>query len=284
MESKYIQGTQEWLEMRRKCVTATDVAIILGKSPYETPCGLWNKKREGIEIPVNAAMQFGIDNEEYARKRYIEKTGNEVSKDVVFHPKYEWLMASLDGVTFDGNHACEIKSIMSANKFGTPIPEYHKIQMEVQASCLGITSIDYVRDDGFEQKIITYDCDPHFIDNNYNTLFEFYQCLVNDVPPPLCDKDIIPRSDFAWTSAMSRYVHLDRLVKMYQAEMNEIKEDLVTLANDQPSQGAGGKLIKITRKGNVDYGKIEALKEIDLEQYRKPDSKYWSLKVDGNPA
>lgn len=281
---KYEQGTPEWLEMRRTKITATDVPIILGENPYTTPYQLWHQKMGFETVEVNRAMQFGIDNEDAARERYIESTGLEMAPMVVIHPEYDWLMASLDGVTFDRKYACEIKSIMSASKFGTEIPKYHQMQMEVQACCLGIDSIDYIRDDGFDQEIIKYEADPNFINNNIDKLKDFYRCIVENVPSPLSNRDYPHRNDFDWTSTMSRYLYLDNLVKQYQEEMKELKNHLVDISEGQPSQGGGGKLCKITRKGNIDYGKIEALKELDLEQYRKPDSEFWSIKSNGNPA
>ena len=281
---RFEQGTEEWLEMRRSKITASDVATILGENPYQTPYQLWREKM-GLETrEVNKAMQFGIDNENAARERYIDFTKKNVAPMVVTHPFHDWLMASLDGVTFRADHACEIKSIMSVNSFDKPIPRYHQIQMEVQAACLGLSSIDYVRDDGFEQQIIKYECDPNFLNNNLDKLREFYRCIVDKIPPPYSDSDYPVRDDFEWIATMQRYFDLDQIIKLHTEELEEVKRKLIELAQGQPSQGGGGRLSKITRKGNIDYGKIEALKDIDLEQYRKKDSIYWSVKANGNPT
>lgn len=280
--SRYEQGTPEWIEMRKEKITATDVAVILGKNPYKTPYKLWAEKM-GFETPtVNNAMQFGKDNEEPARKRYIAATGHQVSPLVVEHPEYDWMMASLDGVTIDQMHAVEIKSIMSASKFGTPIPEYHKIQMDIQAACLGLITIDYVRDDGFDQEIINYRANEDIIDDNIDVLREFYRCIVTKTQPPLSDQDVVHRDDLDWISTMQRYLYLQDDVKRLQDELNCLKSHLIELSQGQPSQGGGGRLCKINRKGSIDYGKIEDLKNIDLEQYRKPDTEFWSIRSNGN--
>lgn len=280
---QYQQGTDEWLALRRSKITASDVATILGENPYQTPHQLWREKM-GLETrEVNKAMQFGIDNENAARERYIASTGNNVAPMVVIHNKYEWIMASLDGVTFDGTRACEIKSIMNANSFGKPIPRYHQIQMEVQASCLQLFFIDYVRDDGFDQEIIRYDADLSFIDNNIlDKLHEFYRYVIDKIPPPYSELDYPVREDFEWISTMQRYFELDQIIKSHTEELEEVKKKLIEIAQGQPSQGGGGRLSKITRKGNIEYGKIEALKDIDLEQYRKKDSVFWSVKANGD--
>ena len=61
---------------------------------------------------------------------------------------------------------------------------------------------------------------------------------------------------------------------------DKYKDSLIELSGGQSSKGGGGTLQKIIRKGNVDYGKIEALKGIDLEQYRKKDSEFWTIRIE----
>jgi hypothetical protein len=35
----------------------------------------------------------------------------------------------------------------------------------------------------------------------------------------------------------------------------------------------------VTRKGAIDYNLVPGIKNVDLEQYRKPDTKYWKIGV-----
>ena len=56
-----------------------------------------------------------------------------------------------------------------------------------------------------------------------------------------------------------------------------LRNELIELASNQNSQGGGVRLTLSTRKGTVDYRKVPCLQEMDLEIYRKPPSKVWSL-------
>ena len=38
-------STEEWLELRKRDITSTDVAALFGLSPYKTAFGLWQSKR-----------------------------------------------------------------------------------------------------------------------------------------------------------------------------------------------------------------------------------------------
>jgi len=42
----------------------------------------------------------------------------------------------------------------------------------------------------------------------------------------------------------------------------------------------GLKIDRVTRKGSINYKEIDALKDIDLEKYRKPVSVYWQISED----
>lgn len=53
------QGTAEWLDWRRDKIGGSDVAAILGWSPYSTPRDVWASKLQGTEATQNNAMSRG---------------------------------------------------------------------------------------------------------------------------------------------------------------------------------------------------------------------------------
>ncbi len=61
---------QEWLEQRRKVVTATDVPILLGVSQYKSPLQLWAEKVEGAEQSQSTAMEVGLGRRSHNDNRY----------------------------------------------------------------------------------------------------------------------------------------------------------------------------------------------------------------------
>ncbi len=105
------QGTQEWLDMRKKHVMASDAPVIMNGFHFEkTPYKLWKEKVGiGTKQKDNAAMRYGRETEHKARLAYQVYSGNTVKPEIVFHPKISFMGASLDGLTANGDMAVEIK-------------------------------------------------------------------------------------------------------------------------------------------------------------------------------
>lgn len=75
--------------------------------------------------------------------------------------------------------------------------------------------------------------------------------------------------------ALQAKEELDRADAKYEA----LKIRLKSALGDREELTVGdGQMRWITRKGAVDYGKIEVLKDMDLDQYRKPDTKAFEFK------
>ena len=84
--SEYVQGSQAWLDMRKTKVTASEVPIIMGISPYNTPYDLWMQKKGYRIQKETGAMRFGRENESVARDRFIELTNHRVEPGIASHP------------------------------------------------------------------------------------------------------------------------------------------------------------------------------------------------------
>ena len=97
----YIQQTPEWLELRRKKIGASDAPCIMGVSPWKTPYELWLEKLTGKEQSQTWAMKEGIRKEEEARTEFEKQTGIIVFPKVLISDKYDWMMASLDGIDIE---------------------------------------------------------------------------------------------------------------------------------------------------------------------------------------
>jgi predicted phage-related endonuclease len=51
------QGTDEWLEARRSLVTATDIPVLLGLSPYKCEADLADEKAGKAQEPPSLRMR-----------------------------------------------------------------------------------------------------------------------------------------------------------------------------------------------------------------------------------
>lgn len=93
----------DWLIKRRAGIGASDVAGILGLSPYSTPFTVWADKTQGAEKEVTEAMHFGKKLEPVILEEFTERTGLYVGgrELLVRHPEIEWLMATVDGLAFE---------------------------------------------------------------------------------------------------------------------------------------------------------------------------------------
>lgn len=72
---------QEWLAERRKGIGGSDVAAILGVSPWATPLNVWlDKTGRAGEKPETEAMRIGTELEDFVARRYTQETGRTVQR------------------------------------------------------------------------------------------------------------------------------------------------------------------------------------------------------------
>jgi predicted phage-related endonuclease len=61
----------EWLEARRKGVTASEIAVVLGLSPYGSPFELYHRKTGTLpEQPQSDDMALGVYMEQFVAGRF----------------------------------------------------------------------------------------------------------------------------------------------------------------------------------------------------------------------
>jgi putative phage-type endonuclease len=125
----------QWLEERRKGIGGSDVAAILGLSPFKTAYQVYReKRREVADWQGNDLTDWGKRMEPAIRQWYSDKTGRSVRlpDKIIFHEKYPFMLASLDGFT-DDRRIVEIKTARSGKSWGEPgtseIPDYYAVQV-----------------------------------------------------------------------------------------------------------------------------------------------------------
>jgi putative phage-type endonuclease len=118
-----------WLEARRACLCATDVAAILGLNPYKSPLSVWLEKTGQAEVEeVTAAMKRGTRMERYVAEQYVEETGYGVTPSQLYrHPRFEQFGATPDYEVEDAPDMrlleCKTAKWMAARDFG---PALHR--------------------------------------------------------------------------------------------------------------------------------------------------------------
>src|SRR5690606_25562895 len=116
--------------------TATDASVIMGNNPWTTPYKCWQRKLGLIEEQKsNEAMERGKRLEPEARALFIETHGINMKPEVVESTKYDFLGASLDGLSDCGQFICEIKcggANLHNQALHGIIPKYYEDQIQHQ--------------------------------------------------------------------------------------------------------------------------------------------------------
>lgn len=269
------QGTKEWLEFRKNHVGASDAPVIMRKSPWKTPYQLWQQKLSLAEDkPSNFAMERGNDLEPIARKALEEKLGMPLATKVRLHNRRSWMMASLDAISFDESIVAEIKCPGKDDHeiaLSGHVPEKYFPQLQHQIEVCGVDMVYYFSFHGQENALLKVYRDDQYIKQLINEEEKFFECMSNFEAPELTPQDFTFQTNGRWVQLATRLQE----IKSIKAEEEEIKKELIAMANGQNSRGAGVQLTKCVRRGNVDYGKIPELQNVDLEAYRKKTIEYW---------
>ena len=186
--NELIQGTPEWLELRRTHIGASDAPIIMRVSPWTTPRQLFERKLCIVpEQKTNAAMLRGQESEPYNRKAFEDWIGAEFKPCVLFDKEYPWMMASMDGVSSDGR-AVEIKLANKADharvKSGK-VPKKYFPQLQHQMRVGGLDDIFYwsclavdFDNNLFDYAVVSCGRDQNYINELVKEENKFYECLI----------------------------------------------------------------------------------------------------------
>ena len=150
------QRTEEWFAARLGKVTASRVADVLAKIKSGESASRKNYKMELVvqrltnkvgESFTNAAMEWGTEQEPFARMAYEAHTGTFVKEEgFVDHPTIEGFGCSPDGIVGEG--LIEIKAPNTANHIETVLenkaPSKYIPQMQCQMACTGAKFCDFV--------------------------------------------------------------------------------------------------------------------------------------------
>lgn len=284
------QNTDEWLQMRKNYIGASDAPIIMGFSPYTTPYELWlDKLGLGYHNKETFAMWRGKELEQEARDWISYKTGKAFTPKIAFHPEISYLMASLDGVAKDGSIIeikCNGASIHKDLKEWGVIPDHHMIQMQHQMEVTGAQSVTYVSYTPEDPIFIEIERNNNRIEQILKAEDDFWNLVTTFIPPSLTEKDKnklakqnmeLMHDDEKWKSAVAVFLNAKFMSEMIARDLEEAKQKLIELSQDKNCCGCGITLTKVQKKGPINYDAIPELKSIDLEQYRKPSTSYWKI-------
>ena len=278
---KLVQGSPEWHAHRAQYRNASETAIVMGESPWQTPYQLWELRSGRRQPEVNAAMARGTALEPLARTAYEALTGQVMQPLVLVEGDYS---ASLDGLTFEGELLLEIKCPVRG-KYSTlwrqvvqgEIPAHYRWQLEHQFLVSKARRGHLYVFDGADGLLLEVTPHPErwtAIDEAWNA---FMACLATDTPPPLSERDKVVRSDAEWQAAAEQYAQLKAEAELLAGRLDTAKEALVGLASHPSEVGFGVSVTRYWKAGSVDYKKVPELAGVDLDNYRQKGR--WETRV-----
>lgn len=254
---------EQWLEYRRRGIGGSDVAALMGISPFRTGRDLYYDKLNIAPTEDDqsnwVALEMGNLLEDLVARIFEKKTGYRIfkMKKMFYHPEYTFMLADVDYFVSmpDGNTA--ILEIKTTNynakdnwwKNGAEyVPIYYESQErhymavtnlnQVFFCCLYGNNEDEViirkieRDDAYEEEMI-------FLEQNF-----WNNHVLVKVPPPYTEEgDLIVKSlhqyagkadkeadaiemDNHMTAVLMRYMELQKEKKDSESRSEEIKKEL----------------------------------------------------------
>ena len=285
MDKELIQGSASWLELRKKCVTSTDAAIINGTNTFRgnSPYKLWQKKMGLIdEDPVNKAMLEGTRLEEIARNLFNKDLALEnerMQPKVVFHSEYDWIMSSLDGYNEEADHileiTCGVRAYEQAAMYEVPKYYYDQIQHSLFASNKSHCKYMCYRI-GKDPIVILVDRD----DNHIQMLLEkekaFYECLQNMTPPSYETVDYIQIENEQLKTLEIQWQELNTQIKEMKEKENKLRKQMYDFGDDGNFIGHRLKFTRILQT-KIDYKKAAITSKIDLAPFVQEKIGYYRI-------
>lgn len=141
---------EEWLAKRRKGLGGSDIAAMMGLSPWRSRYQLWQDKVGQIpHTEETEVMNWGKLMEPTLRQAYSDKTGRSVKvpTEMLYHKEYPIFFANLDGFT-DDNRIVELKVARHSNGWGEPgtaeVPDNYALQVQHYLFVTGFNVADVV--------------------------------------------------------------------------------------------------------------------------------------------
>lgn len=287
------QGSDEWLEVRSSRITASMVGAVLGNNPYSKPEDAMRDLVRSYfgaerEFTGNKATEYGNEHEEVALQDYMIDTGNEVdSSGFVTNDKYKGMGFSPDGLISD-NGGLEIKCPFSKKLFKLKDKPYYEDQVCFSLLLSEREYWDFYVWTPTEQSLETVAISDAraWWERNEISILEFidgFNEIIAD--EKLYKKHLDPKKmdmseDKTFIDLAEHRKQLKDLMAGYEKELKEIESELKEIAETKGSDltGCGINVTKVVRKGSINYAKIPELKSVNLEDYRKDSTTYFSIK------
>ena len=268
------QNTPRWHDWRRHGVGSSDAPVIMGETAFRTAKMLWSLKTGKLgEARRSPAAQRGHLLESPARRAYERYSGITVEPVCMVHDEFDWMRASLDGLTFEGSIVLEIKCPINgrdhaAARAGRIPPQYYA-QLQHQLEVSKAAELHYWSFDGHQGSLVRVQPNRDYLGRLIEAETAFWtRVCENSWPDGAPDELDLSASD-EWRSAADNYRSAKARLEKAVLDEQQARQWLEQMATARRTFGSGVELVRTTRKGTVDYSLVPELKGLNLERYRK---------------
>lgn len=263
---------EQFLLDRKKGIGGSDVASILGVSPFRTALEVYQDKTSpelALDEPTED-MQRGVRVEKYILQEYAERSEVQLNTNIptIVDKEYPFMRANIDAMVIGQNIVIEAKSTKAPiSSWEGGIPEYYKAQVAYYAM---LTDAEYVEVpvlfSGWKYACFTYWRDTCYEANIKEAVINFWENhIVKNIPPKPTSTEELIAAYPVLTNEKTIKADNDIRQKVYQLqEISEQRKELEKKENQLKTQIQG----YMGDAGLLDAGFCKlALKEIKSTRF-----------------
>lgn len=181
---------EQFLLDRKQGIGGSDVAPVMGLSPWATALDIYNDKLSPVmsEEELNEDLKRGIRVEKYILQEYAENTGKAIETNLpaIVDKEYPFMRGNADAKVVDQNVLIEAKSTKAPmSTWNAGIPEYYRTQVAYYAMLSDAERVDVpVMFSSWKYACYTYWRDYEFEAQIKEAVINFWQNhIVKNIPP-----------------------------------------------------------------------------------------------------
>lgn len=279
------QDSKEWHEFRQNGIGSSDIATVMGISPYKSAYSLWEEKTGRTPFPQrpNLAMQHGKREEPKALAWIQKHRKKDYQPIVVQHDQYPFLYASLDAYSRLDNGMIEIKAPYSAKNQAIrayeDLPEYWVMQAVYQQIFVQTEKCEiliWADDQPNPIRIpISKDLQNQMIEKAKH--FWEYNVVCDFLPESGNTKLTIENQELE--TYLDLYSDFQVQEKLIKEKKESVKSKILSFCNGKDSYETKSHNITLyLPSGGYDYKKMIS-DNIDLSKYKKPGKETYMIRA-----
>lgn len=212
----------DWLAKRRQGVGASDIAGIMGVSPYTTPFQVWASKVHDIpEVTDDEAMHWGQALESVILDEWGKTNWPVVDRGLLLRStERPHFMATPDGLLDNGDHGAVAEAKNSTDWRWTEIPLHYRLQVQWQLVVTGYPrGYLIVLHGGRHLETYEIEADPDWQAEMIAAANDFWKLVeANEAPPVEADDYTIMQSLWPRYTESPVEIPWDLAAELYDAK------------------------------------------------------------------